>query len=242
MARYMKWNDGTLDERTKLKVKAIQKGLHAYEDGLLGDFSLDSLYRRFADISFPYAEKFFGAFVVYTTPERLHFKDVKNTKAVKDFPFSASGTFQWDNKATSILVDGEVLGETSAHAWRGFPESVLYYDGEVKYGRYTNAENIKCKWAIGGLGLTNYNPEVEGFTGKYSDVLRKTNHAGIGVTEEGQICYFLKENCTIADFKKLANEYLKLRYAINLDGGHIPALNAKYKFNRYQKQGNIILF
>jgi hypothetical protein len=240
MARYFKWNDGTLDEHSKSKVRAIQKGLGAYEDGLLGDFSLDSLYRRFAEIKYPYAEKFFDAYVVYTTPERLHFKDVKNTKSVNNYPFSASGTFQWANKVTSILVDGEVIGETSAHAWRGFPESVLYFDGEVKYGRYTNAPN--CKWAIGGLGLTNYDPSAEGFSGKYSDVLRKTHHAGIGVTQEGQICYFLKTNCTIAEFKKLATEYLKLKYAINLDGGHIPALNAKYKFNRYQKQSNIILF
>ena len=54
------------DKDLLFKVKAIQEGINAYPDGIIGPQTIDCLYRRFADVKYPYEEKFFQGTVIYT--------------------------------------------------------------------------------------------------------------------------------------------------------------------------------
>lgn len=226
------------------KIKGIQKGINAYPDGIIGPQTIDSLYRQFAEVEYPYEEKFFGGIVIYTKNIEIDYS--QNKRAVKDIPYSISGVFQWNSKAISVLVsEGKVINNSSSHAWLKQPETILYKTHHGVLGAiraisipYDLISDIE--WAVSGVGLHNYNPTAEGFTGAYSDVLRSTGHTGIGITEENEIALLYKK-CNGPQFKDWAINKLGLKFAIMLDGGHIAAINTpKYKYNIYQKQNNII--
>jgi len=242
------------------KIKAIQKGIHAYEDGIFGNQTLDCLYQKFTTPVLPYTEYLFGAKVIFADKRKIKFLDVADKRSCNDYPNSTSGTFSWrytDNNGawnvdvSSILSSNDfVFSDNACHSWLGYPESVLYADMDynVKLARIKHINELEPhKWAIGGLGLTNYDLEAEGFckipNTKYdfSDVTRYTHHIGIGINEYDNICIFYNIS-RMSDFKKLS-EQLRLKYAISLDGGHIPSLNClEFKHNLMQKQSNIITF
>lgn len=241
----------------KEKIKAIQRATNSYPDGIPGPQFLDNVYRLHADVKYPYSEKFFNTYIIFGKLNKLKFVDVKNSKTVKYFNYSMSGTFQWDNKVSSILVsDGKVINDSACHAWLGYPESVLYYTKDGRYGvkqvMYANQLPENILWAIGGFGLEKYDTIGEGFcevklpngkTVNYGDVLRTTSHVGIGITQDDYVCLFLKPNCHMTYFRELAIEKLNLKCVVALDGGHIPAINTpRYQYNEKQKQRNIMTF
>jgi len=231
----------TLDE----KIKAVQSALGAYPDGKAGPQTWDTLYRKFADVKYPYSENFFSGIVIFTKDIKIEYG--QNRKATKDFVNSISGVFQWDSKAISVLMqDGKVICNSASHTWLGKPETIIY---KTKHGVINAIRAISVpqdllsdiEWAIGGLGLHNYDPAAEGFTGAYSDVLRSTGHTGIGITKENEIALLYK-NCSGLQFKDWAINKLGLKFAIMLDGGHIASMNTpNYKYNLNQKQNNIIV-
>ena len=232
------------DKDLLLKVKAIQKGIKAYPDGIIGAQTIDCLYRKFANVKYPYEEKFFRGTVIYANNIGVDY--CQNRKSVSNIPYSISGVFQWGGKAISVLVsEGKVINNFSSHAWLKQPETIIYktHHGVIGAIRaisipYDLISDVE--WAISGVGLHNYSPAEEGFKGVYSDVLRNTGHTGIGITEEGQIALLYKK-CNGPQFKDWAINKLGLKYAIMLDGGHIGAINTpKYKYNLSQKQNNII--
>jgi len=123
---------------------------------------------------------------------------------LKNWANSFNGTFSW-NKPISIMVNnGQVIRGRSCHYLWGFPESVLWIkkDGtkgvsRVKY--LTDIPNHKdIVFAIGGVGISNYNPDAEGFCvfdevnlntnevehKEFDDVLRRTEHSIFGFKDD----------------------------------------------------------
>ena len=98
-------------------------------------------------------------------------------------------------------------------------------------------------WAVGGMGLLgNYNPAAEGFTGAYSDVLRKTNHTVLGY--KGGLLYGVYcKAMTAQQVNAFVRDKLKLEYAVMLDGGHVAAINgACSKINTQTRQFYAVRF
>ena len=156
-----------------------------------------------------------------------------------------SGSFSWQGQPCSILVrGGKVVRDWSCHYPR--PESVLYKttDGAVRIARVSSAAALgDVVWAVGGLGLLDhYAPAAEGFTGAYSDVLRKTNHTVLGY--KGRLLYGVYcRSMTAQQVNAFCRDKLKLEYAVMLDGGHVAAIHgACNKINTNQRQYYAVRF
>lgn len=170
-------------------------------------------------------------------PEDL--KIVLENRAIKDITASTAinGTFFWDGKPNGILIsEGKVLGDQASHAWRGYPQSVIYMtkQGEVKIKRINLAAEIilDAVWAIGGLGILTpygYSPNSEGFSGTYSDVLRTTNKTFMGYKKDEELIYLcIRPNSSHDRIIDSVNN-LKLDFAISLDGGGSSSLKINDK-------------
>lgn len=156
-----------------------------------------------------------------------------------------SGSFSWQGQPCSILVrGGKVVRGMSCHYPR--PESVLYKipGGAVRIARVSSAAALgDVVWAVGGLGLLDlYNPAAEGFTGAYSDVLRKTNHTVLGY-KGGMLYGVYCRSMTAQQVNALCRDKLKLKYAVMLDGGHVAAIHgACSKINTQTRQFYAVRF
>jgi len=237
------------------KTKAIQKELNIKQDGLLGPHTRDCMYRRFAKPNYPYHEKFYGQDVFLADPNKLEPFDPR-LKRARDYKNCLSGSFSWivNNRwqPISVLIqNGRVVCPTACHATDiNMPESVLWFDGE-KHGidRIKHVNELKnldsIKWAIGGLGLKKnnqrsyYDNKAEGFTGPFSDVLRKTSHMIIGFDASSFIAICVK-SMGIAAIRNLVDN-MGMTDAIMLDGGHLTAYNfGNHKYNTSTKQRYMI--
>ena len=124
-----------------------------------------------------------------------------------------NGTFFWpDDKGdpypTSILkIKNQIFRSRSNHY--PAPQSVLCYytDGTLGIEIVSDIMDIErpTHWCIGGLGLKD--KESEGFTGKFSDVWRRTNHTSIGFDADCNIFLVRSWDCerleTVEHMKKL---------------------------------------
>lgn len=156
------------------------------------------------------------------------------TSGLKNWGNSLSGSFSYQRKPCSILINwGKTVCGSACHAWLGKPETVIYRLKTSEYGikRCTYATELpnNVQWAVGGLGLLEYyDPKVEGFTGAYSDVLRKTNHTVLGIKDD--LCHLIycksMTGAQVNDFCKK----LGLEMAIMLDGGHVAAINGSESY------------
>ena len=114
-------------------------------------------------------------------------------------------------------------------------------DGKVYCKRVSHVSNdlplSDVRWAVGGMGLlSNYDPTAEGFTGRFSDVLRRTDHTVLGC-KGGMLYGVYCKAMTAAQINAFVRDKLKLDMAIMLDGGHIAAINAACnKINTKQRQ------
>lgn len=157
-----------------------------------------------------------------------------------------SGTFQYKNVTSSMFcIWGKWKRKSSTHDWLKQPETVIYLNkkGEVKAQRCLYWSEIKddVVHAIGGLGLHNYDPKLEGFKGPYADVLRNTYHTAIGYDGNEWIGLYAKG--TASKIRDIMMKELKCEIAIMLDGGHIAAINSDLlKKNTKQIQNNMIQF
>ena len=117
-------------------------------------------------------------------------------------------------------------------------------DGAVRIARVSSAAALGgVVWAVGGMGLLgNYNPAAEGFTGRFADVLRKTNHTVLGY-KGGMLYGVYCKNMTAQQVNAFCRDKLKLEYAVMLDGGHVAAINgACNKINTNQRQYYAVRF
>lgn len=239
---------GSTANETRL-IKGIQSAIGANPDGIIGPQTISDLACKLKANCFPVTLK------VYNMPVIIA-RDIvpiaAPNKGLSAFPNSISGSFYiaqavGSNVPVSICVSGGVVHRQYAcHAREGYPESVLYRlkSGEIGIKRVNDVGQLPygLSWAVGGMGLLEmYNPTSEGFVGKFSDVLRNTNHTMLGV-KNGHVYMAYCKAMTgkqVNDFAQL----LGLEKSIMLDGGHVAAINGAESFakiNTALKQAYVI--
>lgn len=220
---------GSTTSETKM-IKAIQKAVGALQDGIIGTGTMSDLAAAVKADCWPLTLN------LYSNPVIIC-KDIKvfnPSKGCSGFSNSLSGSFSYQKKPCSILIsDGKTLCSAACHAHINKPESVLYRLNNGSFGlkRCLSASDLPSgvRWAVGGMGLLGfYDAAAEGFTGVYSDVVRKTNHTMLGV-KNGLVYLCYCKNMTGAQVNAYAQK-LGLTHAIMLDGGHVAAINGGESF------------
>lgn len=225
-------------------IVAIQRKLGIVANGYIGTQTMSTIAEKLGADCFPLTLSTYGQPVIIANDITA----CNPSTSLSGFKNAISGSFSYQGKPCSILVsNGRSVYTGACHAWLGKPESVLYRlcDGTVGVKRALSASELPhgVRWAVGGLGLLdNYDPAAEGFTGTYSDVLRRTNHTVLGVKDG--YCYLIYcKNMTGAEVNAFCRDKLMLDYAVMLDGGHVAAINGTESFaqiNRAQKQFYIV--
>ncbi len=234
----MKDVNGATSEEIRM-IKAIQRSVGALDNGYIGNQTLSDIAAKLGADCWPLNVDLYGQPAIIAReidPVNISGRLPEN---------SISGSFSWQGAPCSILVrGGRVVRGMSCHYPR--PESVLYKipGGAVRIARVSSAAALGgVVWAVGGLGLLDrYDPAAEGFTGAYSDVLRKTNHTVLGY--KGGLLYGVYcRSMTAQQVNAFCRDKLKLEYAVMLDGGHVAAINgACSKINTQTRQFYAVQF
>ena len=232
---------GSTSEEVRM-IKAVQKAVGALDNGYIGAQTMSDIAIKVGASCWPLNVE------LYSQPTIIG-KDIDpyNPKGV--LPANAiSGSFNEGTVPCSILVrNGTTVCAWACHASLGKPESVIYKlkTGKVGIARVKNVSELPSgvQWAVGGFGLlSNYDPVAEGFTGKFSDVVRKTNHTVLGV-KNGMMYGVYCKNMSASEVNTFCKSKLKLELAIMLDGGHVAAINgAVNKINTKLRQLYCIKF
>ena len=229
---------GSTSEEVRM-IKAIQRSVGALDNGWIGNQTLSDIAAKLGADCFPLNVELYGQPAILA-------RDIDPLNLSGRLPEnSISGSFSWQGAPCSILVrGGRVVRGMSCHY--PTPESVLYKttDGAVRIARVASASLLdNVVWAVGGMGLLgNYNPAAEGFTGAFSDVLRKTNHTVLGY-KGGMLYGVYCKNMTAQQVNAFVRGKLKLEYAVMLDGGHVAAINgACNKINTQTRQYYAVRF
>lgn len=225
-------------------IQAIQRAVGALDNGYIGNQTMSEIAVKVGADCWPLNVELYGQPCIIA-------KDAEPCNPNSGLPENAiSGSFSWAGRPCSILVQhGEVVCGTSCHQMNGKPESVLYRtrDGGVHIARAVTAQELphwpEIDWAVGGLGLLeHYAPAAEGFTGAYSDVLRRTNHTVLGY-KGGMLYGVYCRSMTAAQVNDFCKGKLKLEKAVMLDGGHVAAIRgAVSRINVGQKQFYAVRF
>lgn len=227
----------------------IQRKIGAYANGYIGTQTMSDLAIILgATNHFPVTLEMYKCPVIIA-------KDIvvcDPDSSIRQYKNSISGSFTYPSAKApcSILINqGKDIFSTSCHAFLDKPEGVIarYNDGSYWQGRCKSTSDIpnraNVRWAIGGMTLgKNYSPATEGFSGKYADVLRQTNHTVIGI--KNKMCYLVyTANMTGGQIQTLVKDKMQFEMALLLDGGHIAAINGTEPFaqiNLDQYQGYMI--
>lgn len=229
---------GSTSEEVRM-IKAIQRSVGALDNGWIGNQTLSDIAAKLGADCFPLNVELYGQPAILA-------RDIDPLNLSGRLPEnSISGSFSWQGAPCSILVrGGRVVRGMSCHY--PTPESVLYKtrDSAVRIARVSSAAALgDVVWAVGGMGLLgNYNPAAEGFTGAYSDVLRKTNHTVLGY-KGGMLYGVYCRSMTAQQVNAFVRGKLKLECAVMLDGGHVAAIHAACsKINTNQRQYYAVRF
>ena len=229
---------GSTSEEIRM-IKAIQRSVGALDNGWIGNQTLSDIAAKLGAECFPLNVELYGQPCIIA-------RDIEPVNMSGPLPKNAiSGSFSWQGAPCSILVrGGRVVRDWSCHYPR--PESVLYKttDGAVRIARVSSVSALdNVVWAVGGMGLLGgYDPELDGFTGVYSDVQRKTNHTVLGC-KGGMLYGVYCRSMTAQQVNALCRDKLKLEYAVMLDGGHVAAINgACNKINTQTRQFYAVRF
>lgn len=234
----MKDVKGSTSEEIRM-IRAIQRSVGALDNGYIGNQTLSDIAAKLGADCWPLNVELYGQ-------PCLLARDIEPVNMSGPLPKNAiSGSFSWQGQPCSILVrGGKVVRGMSCHYPR--PESVLYKTagGAVRIARVSSAAALgDVVLAVGGLGLLgNFNPAAEGFTGAFSDVLRKTNHTVLGY--KGGLLYGVYcRSMTAQQVNTLCRDKLKLTNAVMLDGGHVAAIHgACNKINTQTRQFYAVRF
>lgn len=232
----------------KLLFKAIQKKIGASEDGILGTQSMCDIAVSLKASCFPITICMYN-YPVIIGNDLIAFNP---SGALSKYKNSMLGSFTYPRATTpcSILInDGKVVCGNSCHAHLNKPETVIYRLKDRTFGikRCLSYSELPSNvdWAIGGMGLCDmYNPDIEGFSGSYADVLRKTNHNVLGIKNNMVYGVYYK-NLTGQQINSHCKNTMKFEMAILLDGGGLAAMNGGESFakiNTSSKQGYAIQF
>lgn len=133
------------------------------------------------------------------------------------------------------MQDGKPLEVNSfVSNFVGLKRGTIWYDGEKMHQDriYNTKTEIKTpiKWAISGIMLyPTYNPKIEGFTGRYADVLRRCNHTAIGF-KGSKIYLIVGRDLSLLDFRnRILNSKVAFDGLIGLDGGGSSQMKYKGK-------------
>ena len=229
---------GSTSEEVRM-IKAIQRSVGALDNGWIGNQTLSDIAAKLGADCFPLNVELYGQPAILA-------RDIDPLNLSGRLPEnSISGSFSWQGAPCSILVrGGRVVRGMSCHY--PTPESVLYKttDGAVRIARVGAAAELGgVVWAVGGMGLLDhYSPAAEGFTGAYSDVLRKTNHTVLGY-KGGMLYGVYCRSMTAQQVNAFCRDKLKLEYAVMLDGGHVAAIHgACNKINTQTRQFYAVRF
>ena len=240
----MKDVTGATSEETRM-LKAVQTAVGAYANGIVGNQTMSDIAIKVKANCFPLNVELYGM-------PTLIAKDIEPLNPKGPTPKNGlSGSFSNGYNPCSVLIqNGKAVCWSSCHYTDSKkPESVIYKtkDGKVQIKRVGHiSEDLPLNnvvWAVGGFGLMDfYDPKAEGFTGKFSDVLRTTNHTVLG-HKNGMMFGVYCKNMSASQINTFVKTKLKLEFAIMLDGGHIAAINAAVnKINVNQKQLYAIKF
>lgn len=229
-------------------ITSIQRKVGAYENGVIGTQTLSDIAVRLGADCFPLTLSMYG-FPVIVAKDLIAWSPKAPLNGFKN---SMLGSFTYPRASVpcSILVnDGRTISGNACHSFAGNPETVVYkmQDGAfgVKKCKYASELPKGVKWAIGGMGLLNmYNPEEEGFIGKFADVHRKTNHNVLGV-KNGMVYGVYYKNMNTNQINEHCKNKMKFDMAVLLDGGGLAAMNGTERFaqiNTGCKQGYAIQF
>ena len=229
---------GSTSEEVRM-IRAIQRSVGALDNGYIGNQTLSDIAAKLGADCFPLNVELYGQPCILA-------RDIEPVNMSGPLPKNAiSGSFSWQGQPCSILVrGGKVVRDWSCHYPR--PESVLYKttDGAVRIARVSSASLLdNVVWAVGGMGLLGgYDPELDGFTGVYSDVLRKTNHTVLGC-KGGMLYGVYCCSMTAQQVNAFCRDKLKLTRAVMLDGGHVAAIHgACNKINTQTRQFYAVRF
>ena len=231
---------GSTSEEVRM-IKAIQRSVGALDNGYIGNQTMSDIAARLGANCWPLNVELYGQPCILA-------RDIDPLNLSGRLPEnSISGSFSWQGAPCSILVrGGKVVRGMSCHY--PTPESVLYKtrDGRVHMARVSSADALTHSgvvWAVGGMGLLgNYNPAAEGFTGRFADVLRKTNHTVLGY-KGGMLYGVYCRSMTAQQVNAFCRDKLKLEYAVMLDGGHVAAIHAAVsRINTNQRQYYAVRF
>ena len=229
---------GSTSEEVRM-IKAIQRSVGALDNGYIGNQTMSDIAARLGANCFPLNVELYGQPAILA-------RDIDPLNLSGRLPEnSISGSFSWQGQPCSILVrGGRVVRGMSCHY--PTPESVLYKTagGAVRIARVSSAAALGgVVWAVGGMGLLgNYNPAAEGFTGRFSDVLRRTDHTVLGY-KGGMLYGVYCKNMTAQQVNAFCRDKLKLTSAVMLDGGHVAAIHAAVsRINTNQRQYYAVRF
>lgn len=238
----------TSENEKKLIIKA-QKLLNIDPNGIIGMNTLSSLFfRAGVELEEPITLLLYG-YPTIIANDLIAFSPKSSIKFYKN---SMSGSFTSPRAETpcSIMINSfHIYHAAACHAHIDKPETVIYRleNGEFGIKRVFDASALPndTKWAVGGMGLQNfYDPSKEGFTGIYSDVLRKTHHTILGVKNNKVYGVYFK-NITAAAINDLCVKKFRFDFSIMLDGGGLAAINGTENFakiNTSAKQGYALQF
>lgn len=226
---------GSTSEEVRM-IKAIQRSVGALDNGYVGNQTMSEIAVALGADCFPLNVELYGQPAIIA-------RDIEPLNPKGPLPSNAiSGSFSDGYQPCSVLIqDGKAVCWSACHY--PTPETVIYRtkDGKVYCKRVSHVSNdlplSDVRWAVGGMGLlSNYDPTAEGFTGRFSDVLRRTDHTVLGC-KGGMLYGVYCKAMTAAQINAFVRDKLKLDMAIMLDGGHIAAINAACnKINTKQRQ------
>lgn len=170
-----------------------------------------------------------------------------SNKSIKDENCVNGSFFTWtSNKeyfsTSPLVVDGKVYQGMANH---GKPQSciIIYKDGKVEMKKINNASEINIanvKLLIGGVGICNnndssfkYDPQSEGFSGMFSDVLRNTYKTLVGYKKSENVIMLitckLPHSSSSYDLLDLAKAN-GLDMCISVDGGGSSFMKCNGKY------------
>lgn len=226
---------GSTSEEVRM-IKAIQRSVGALDNGYIGNQTMSGIAARLGADCFPLNVELYGQ-------PCLIAKDIEPFDPKGALPGNCiSGSFSDGYQPCSVLVQhGRAVCWSACHY--PAPETVLYRtrDGRVYCKRVSHVSDdlplADVVWAVGGMGLLgSCDPTAEGFVGRFSDVLRRTNRTVLGY-KGGMLYGVYCKAMTARQVNAFCRDKLKLEHAVMLDGGHIAAINgAVNKINVSQRQ------
>lgn len=209
-------------------IKAVQAAVGAIQDGSIGAQTMSDIAVKLNADCFPLGIS------IYSQPCIIarEICPIKASRPLREYENSISGSFNDGGAPCSILISGGFIYQTtSCHYWDDrSPETVIYRDlcGKLGIKRVNKIDALPngINWAVGGMGLLDfYDPAAEGFKGRFSDVLRRTNHTMLGI--KNNMCYLVYcADMTAIQVNNFAKK-LGLEMAVMLDGGHLAAINSE---------------